>query len=123
MSERGEPDGVSLLSGNPKFRASHAPPKPCREGPTSVYLIYSDGVGTIWLMHPNKHIREALKYAQSQGWRIVMSNGHAYCRIYCGIGHADCKKSVWSTPRNPENHAKDIRHIVDACPGAGSHEP
>jgi hypothetical protein len=28
-------------------------------------------------MHPNKHIREALKYAVERGWRIVMSKGHA----------------------------------------------
>src|SRR5687768_6582733 len=34
-------------------------------------------------MHPNKHIREALKYAEQQGWRIVKSRGHAYCRILC----------------------------------------
>ncbi|BBO31753.1 hypothetical protein PLANPX_1365 [Lacipirellula parvula] len=73
-------------------------------------------------MHPNKHIREALKYAEERGWRVVMSNGHAHCRIYCGFGHHECQMSVWSTPRNPENHAKDIRRIIDACPGAASHE-
>jgi hypothetical protein len=24
--------------------------------------------------------------------------------------------SVWSTPRNAENHAKQIKRIVDRCP-------
>jgi hypothetical protein len=28
-------------------------------------------------MHPNKHIREALKYAEEQGWRFIKSRGHA----------------------------------------------
>src|SRR6266404_7611438 len=69
-------------------------------------------------MHPNKHIREALKYAEEHGWRIIMSKGHAFCRILCGYGHGDCQKSVWSTPRNPEQHARDIRKKVDSCPGA-----
>jgi len=73
-------------------------------------------------MHPNKHIREAIKYAEECGWRIVMSKGHAYCRIYGGCGHRDCQKSVWSTPRSPERHAKDIRDKVDSCPGAERHE-
>jgi hypothetical protein len=75
------------------------------------------GVGssvTMGPMHPNKHIREALKYAAERGWRVVMAKGHAYCRIYCGLRHANCQKSVWSTPRNPEHHARDIRDVVDA---------
>jgi hypothetical protein len=72
--------------------------------------------------HPNKHIREALKYAEEQGWRFVKSRGHAYGRILCGFGHRDCQKSIWSTPRNPEKHAKDIRDFVDSCPGAASDE-
>jgi hypothetical protein len=69
-------------------------------------------------MHLNKHIREALKYAEEHGWRIVMSKGHAYCRLYGGCGHSDCKMSVWSTPKNPERFAKWIRKKVDSCPGA-----
>jgi hypothetical protein len=36
-------------------------------------------------MHPNKHIREAIKYALERGWRFVKSRGH---------GHRECQKSV-----------------------------
>jgi hypothetical protein len=71
-----------------------------------------------YFMHPNKHIREALKYAEERGWRIVKSQGHAHSRIFGGCGHRDCKMSVWSTPKNPERHARDIRDKVDSCPGA-----
>jgi hypothetical protein len=73
-------------------------------------------------MHPNKHIREALKYAEKNGWQFIKSRGHAYGIIRCGHGHRDCQKSIWSTPRSPENHAKDIRDKVDSCPGAVSNE-
>lgn len=74
-------------------------------------------------MHPNKHIREALEYAEEHGWRIVISKGHAYRRIYCGCGHRDCKKSVWSTPRNSENHARDIRRQSRCLSGNTSMNP
>ncbi|MEM8946283.1 MAG: hypothetical protein AAGD11_14005 [Planctomycetota bacterium] len=72
-------------------------------------------------MHPNKHIRAALKYAEECGWRFVKSKGHAYGRIFCQHGHSDCQMSIWSTPRNPENHARAIRRKVDQCPLAGAH--
>ena len=26
-----------------------------------------------------------------------------------------CRASIWSTPKNPGNHAKQIRRIVDNC--------
>ena len=67
--------------------------------------------------HPNKHIQAAISYAIENGWRLVASNGHAFGILFCA--HADrdgCQKSVWSTPRNPENHAKEIRRVVDRCP-------
>jgi hypothetical protein len=67
-------------------------------------------------MHPNKHIRAALEYADEKGWRFIKSHGHAFGRILCGHGHGDCQMSIWSTPRNPENHAKAIRRKVDSCP-------
>jgi hypothetical protein len=69
--------------------------------------------------HPNKHIRQALKYAESKGW-IVKKAGpraHAWGIIHCEHGHGGCRMSIWSTPRVPENHAKAIRRKVDRCPG------
>jgi hypothetical protein len=74
-------------------------------------------------MHPNKHIREALKYAEEHGWRFTKSRGHAFGRIRCDFGHRECQMSIWSTPRNPERHARAIRKKVDDCPGVTYEEP
>jgi hypothetical protein len=67
--------------------------------------------------HPNKHIQAAVKHAQSLGWTLTLSRGHAWRILRCPFGHRQCQISVWSTPRVPENHAKDIRRRVDRCPG------
>ena len=69
--------------------------------------------------HPNKHIREALRYAESRGW-IVKKSGpraHAWGVIYCGFGHRACWMAIYSTPRDAEKHARDIRRTVDRCEG------
>jgi len=67
--------------------------------------------------HPSQHIERAVRYAESLGWRVVLSNGHAWGRLYCPSGTRDgCIISVWSTPRCPENHARHIRTKVDSCP-------
>lgn len=70
--------------------------------------------------HPNKHIRAALNHAESEGWTIRKSGprAHAWGVTYCGYGHRQCRMSIWSTPRNPENHARAIRRKVARCPGA-----
>jgi hypothetical protein len=67
--------------------------------------------------HPNKHIREAIGYALQQGWTFHKSNGraHAFGRLYCPFP-AGCQFSVYSTPRDPEEHARWIRRQVDRCP-------
>jgi hypothetical protein len=68
-------------------------------------------------VHPNKHIREALKVAEAKGWTIKKSNGHAHAWgvIYCPYGHRECWMAIYSTPKNPENHAKNIYKTVDRC--------
>ena len=66
--------------------------------------------------HPNKHIRQAVKYALEEGWNLRDSKGHAWGVIYCRFGHRECRMSIHSTPRNPEAHARDIRRMVDSCP-------
>lgn len=68
--------------------------------------------------HPNKHIQEAIDYAISKGWVIVESgnSAHAYAKLRCGTGgHREHMMSIWSTPGNPENHAKQITRMVDRC--------
>lgn len=70
------------------------------------------------MAHPNKHIRDALDYAEQHGWRFEKARGHAhiYGSIYCSHGHNDCMMFIHSTPRNPENHGKRIRRTVQECP-------
>lgn len=71
--------------------------------------------------HPNKVVRDALQYASDNGWRIVQGGSHAWGQMYCPYNDKACRcgefcrASIWSTPKNPENHAKQIRRIVDNC--------
>jgi hypothetical protein len=66
--------------------------------------------------HPDKDIEAAVRYAEAKGWRVTMSNGHAWGRLYCPGGRpGDCILSVWSTPSNPFRFARQIRQRVDAC--------
>ncbi|HXV62901.1 MAG TPA: hypothetical protein VEK15_19540 [Vicinamibacteria bacterium] len=62
--------------------------------------------------HPRRVIEEAVQYADSRGWRFVEAGGssHAWGRLYCPEESREgCMLSVWSTPRVPENHARQIR--------------
>lgn len=70
--------------------------------------------------HPDTAIEKAVQYAEHLGWRVVMSTGHAWGRLLCPhSSRMGCIISVWSTPRNADNHARHIRRIVDSCP----HQP
>lgn len=67
--------------------------------------------------HPNKSIERVVKYAESLGWRVEMSRGHAWGHLLCPERTRDgCLVGVYSTPRNPENHARHIRRDIDLCP-------
>ena len=67
--------------------------------------------------HPNKHIELAIQYAESLGWRVELSQGHAWGHLLCPRSTREgCIVAVWSTPKNPENHARHIRRDVDMCP-------
>jgi hypothetical protein len=75
--------------------------------------------------HPNKHIREAIKYAEDNGWRFVKASAraHIYGELLCGQSSREgCRVSIYSTPRVPEDHAKDIRRAVGRCPHEGGDE-
>ncbi|MSO99565.1 MAG: hypothetical protein EXR07_00730 [Acetobacteraceae bacterium] len=71
--------------------------------------------------HPNKEIEKALVYAEEQGWRVTLLNGHAWGKIQCPWNDAECRcgtfcqVSVWSTPRVPEHMAHNIHRAVDGC--------
>jgi hypothetical protein len=64
--------------------------------------------------HRKKEVEEALQPAEAAGWMVVSTGaGHHWGVARCGAG---CSVSVWSTPRDAGNHAKDIRRGVDRCP-------
>jgi len=77
--------------------------------------------------HTDKEIEAAITHAEAQGWRIEMRSGHAWGRMYCPFNNSECRcgefcvASIWSTPKNAGNHARQIRRIVDNC--TGSREP
>jgi hypothetical protein len=69
--------------------------------------------------HADKHIREAIRYAEEHGWRVEKAGGRAHCwgMMYCPFGQRDgCREIIFSTPRNPENHARRLQRAVDRCP-------
>lgn len=76
--------------------------------------------------HPNKEVEAALAHAEARGWRIEPARGHAWGRMYCPWNDDECRcgefciASIWSTPRNPANHARQIRRVVDGCTGGTS---
>ena len=71
--------------------------------------------------HPKKEIEEAIKYAEAEGWRVSVGGSHAGGKIYCPYNDPECRcgefsiTSVWSTPKNPGNHARALRRVVDNC--------
>lgn len=72
--------------------------------------------------HPNKEIEAAVQYAVAKGWRYKAAgqSAHAWGRLLCILEERQgCSMSIWSTPRNADIHAKQIRRRVDACPHFG----
>lgn len=73
------------------------------------------------LKHQKKEIEEALRHAESHGWRVEEGESHAWGRMVCPINEATCRcgefciTSIWSTPRNAVNHARAIKRVVDNC--------
>ncbi|WP_457436776.1 hypothetical protein [Pseudomonas sp. TE3786] len=71
--------------------------------------------------HPKKEIEYALKYAESQGWRVLQGGSHCWGKIYCPYNDAECRcgefciSGIWSTPKSPGNFASAIRRVVDNC--------
>jgi predicted RNA binding protein YcfA (HicA-like mRNA interferase family) len=65
------------------------------------------------IRHSKKEVEAALQYAEQHGWTVFPTKGgHRWGKAQCGQG---CTVSIWSTPRNPGNHAKQIQRAVDKC--------
>lgn len=73
--------------------------------------------------HPNKEIEIALRYAERHGWRVERARGHAWGRMFCPAPDTRCAcgefciTCIWSTPRSPEVHARQLTRVVDRCLG------
>lgn len=71
--------------------------------------------------HSKKEVEAALNYAEGLGWKIEVGGSHAWGKMYCPYNDKDCRcgefciSSIWSTPKNPSTHAKQIRRVVDKC--------
>ena len=67
--------------------------------------------------HPNKEIQRAIEIALESGreWVETGKSSHAFCRLRCLLGHSEHQLSVWSTPKNPEGHARQIVRKVKQC--------
>jgi hypothetical protein len=72
--------------------------------------------------HAKSVIEAALSNARTQGWIADYPGSHAWGIIYCPHGHSQCRMSVFSTPRVPETHAREIHRRVSKCPGPESPE-
>ena len=69
-------------------------------------------------IHPKKEIEKAIQYAESKGWRYKKTSGsaHAWGRLLCPLQNREgCSMSIWSTPKIPETHAKQILKRVNSC--------
>jgi hypothetical protein len=64
--------------------------------------------------HSKKEVRRALNDAAMAGFLVTESGGRGHCwgTIHCG--HAEClgRMSVWSTPRDQDVHAEQIRRFI-----------
>jgi len=71
--------------------------------------------------HKSKEIEAVLRELESLGWTIVEGKGHAWGLLRCPANSEDCRcgefcqMSVWSTPKDPERHARKLRQKALAC--------
>lgn len=72
--------------------------------------------------HPEPEVEEALTFAEQHGWTVRDSTtGHKWGDMRCPEASPEasrdgCLESIWSTPKNPGNHAKRLKARVRNCP-------
>ena len=67
---------------------------------------------------PRRRLRKHLPMRKPLGGRLCPPRpdtvwGYMRC---CEASRSGCEASVWSTPRNPGNHAKQLRRAIERCP-------
>ena len=69
--------------------------------------------------HSKKEIEAALQEAEAAGFRVESGRGHwgvMYCPSTDPGDRCPQPLWIWSTPKNVDNHAKQIRRYVARCP-------
>jgi hypothetical protein len=61
--------------------------------------------------HPKKEIEKALREAEDAGLTVSDASGHGHC-THVISGDQPHPFRVWSTPKNTDNHAKQIRRHI-----------
>ena len=72
-----------------------------------------------------RRVEAALKALEAVGWAVEAAKGHsahAWGYVLCPANAQDacrsgvfCRMSVWSTPRNPRAHARELLRKADGC--------
>ncbi|HKS11403.1 MAG TPA: hypothetical protein VJS90_00040 [Pseudomonas sp.] len=71
--------------------------------------------------HPKKEVEQALRHAESEGWRVETGGSHCWGKIFCPYTDTECRcgefciASVWSTPKNAGNFAKQLLRVIHNC--------
>ncbi|MDE0179113.1 MAG: hypothetical protein OXP36_11005 [Gammaproteobacteria bacterium] len=67
--------------------------------------------------HPRKEVEKALADAESAGWTVISTSaGHRWGYMLCSeASRSGCRVSIWSTPKNSGNHAKQLRRALHRC--------
>ncbi|MCW3784194.1 hypothetical protein [Defluviimonas salinarum] len=75
--------------------------------------------------HPDKEIEAVLVVLEKMGWSVQKAKGgsaHSWGFVLCPANARDacrsgvfCRMSVWSTPRNPQNHARELLRKAEGC--------
>ena len=62
-------------------------------------------------IHPKKEIEKALREAEQAGLEVVNASGRGHS-THVISGDQPHPFRVWSTPKNADNHAKQIRRHI-----------
>lgn len=72
--------------------------------------------------HSKKEIEAVLSELEGLGWEVkVRKKGHAWGLLLCEHNDKECRcgefcqMSIWSTPKNPGNFAKNLRSKALNC--------
>ena len=71
--------------------------------------------------HPKREVEAAIRHAEQHGWTIRKGGSHAWGKMYCPYNDERCRcgefciTSIWSTPKNPGNHGRQLKRAVDNC--------